>query len=341
MWESILASVAGGLAGAAGSKDARASQEVDYLPGQEEGLVNFLNAAKQSYLAGPQQYYPGQTVADLNPLTIAGQNTALGTVNAQQDIANMMGGSLASLMSGGNQVGGFQLQDQIGWGIDPALQDAVMDPIMRNLEQRVLPGLDMAATQQGAFGGTRQALMKGQAAANATEQASEALARANVQARQQSIAQRAGDISAQLQGRQQDIGQNQLMNQTMLAGMGMAPQVTQALLNPANTMMNIGQQRALYDQALLDADIARWNFGQQAPQDHIDRLGSRMSLIPTTGYSTVAYGTDGSAANILGGALGGLSLYNSFQQPQAPTSGGSQGWMTPGAWDFLGSIGAT
>ena len=165
--------------------------------------------------------------------------------------------------------------------------------------------------------------MKGQAAAQATEQATQALAQANLQARGQTIGQRAGDISAQLQGRQQDIGQNQLMNQTMLSGLSAAPGVMQAQLNPANTMMDIGRQRSLYDQALIDADIGRWNFGQQAGSDAIDRLGARMSLVPTIGYSTTMHGAQGSPANILGGAMTGLSLYNQFQQPQtaAPTAG--------------------
>lgn len=344
-WGQVISAGIGAGAGLLGEGDQEVTTKPNYLPGQKNMLENFLLNSQQQFLQGPQQYYPGQTLAQLDPLTIAGQNMALDRVGAQSELAQMGAGAMANLLHGGSQVGGFQLPSQIGWGVDPGLQAAVTNPIYRQLEERILPGLDLQATAQGAFGGTRQALMKGQAAANATEQATDALARANLAARQQTIGQRAGDISAQLQGRQQDIAQNQYGAGNMLSALGMIPSYNAALMAPSQTLQDVGRARTLYEQAQLDADRARWDFGQQAAYDAVDRLGARL-MLPQTGSSQIYQGSSGSPANILGGALSGLSLYNMFNSANAQPSYTSQigapqtNWLTPNTNSYMQSIGA-
>lgn len=312
-----ISAVLGGLAGAEDGQDQVQITKPYMLPGQEQGLSNFLNTAIEQYNDGPKQYYPGSTVAGLDPTLIDGQNMALSTAGKMGGMADAMMEGGAKLMSGGPMVGGFQLPDQVGWGIDQGLADAVTNPIYRNLEERIMPSMDLNATNQGAFGGTRQALMKGQAAANANEQAMEALTRANLQARQQNIGQRAGDISAQLQGRGQDINQVANSMNNIRAGMHYMPGAMNAALAPANTMMDIGADRTAYNQALIDADVNRWNFEQQAPIDSLSLLGQRLNMQFPGGTQTIQ-GQDATWMDMLAGAQTGLAMYNDAFRTQEP-----------------------
>jgi hypothetical protein len=317
------------LAGSQGSETQTTTQAPYLYPGQLEGIGNVINLAGQEYRAGPQQYYPGQTVAGLDPNLIAGQNAQLGTVGQQGQLADLSAFAAGDLLQGGaGRIEGFDLPSQIGFGIDPGLQNAVMNPIMRNLEERVLPGLDLQATHQGAFGGTRHALMKGQAASDAVEQSAEAVARANLEARQQSIGQRAHDMQSMLEGRQQDVQQNQLYNTAVGAGINALPGAMGNLLMPGQTMMDIGKQRTAYDQALIDADKARFDFNQAAPIDALTRLQSRMTLQGAPGGAvTTIPGQDASWLNILGGGLAGYHAGKMFKG-----TAGTQPTGSPGAW---------
>ena len=332
-WGGLAGGIAGGVLGAQGTPDQTTTAKPYMFDGQQEGITNFLNASKEQYQQGPQQYYPGQTVAGLDPNTIAGQNQQLGTVNQQQGLANAMTAGVQGQIAGTPQVGGFQLQDQVGFGIDPGLQSAISNPIMRQLQEKILPSADLQATQQGAFGGSRAQQIKSQAGVDATERIAEVTARANLQARGQSIGQRAGDISAQLSGRGQDINQNQLQAQNQQWGIGAAPAAMQGMMQPGQTMQNIGAQRTAYEQALLNADKASFDFGQQADLDNVDRLGQRMQMTPTGQVSTTQ-GTPGDWSNILGGALSGWSLGGAINTPPPtgtqPTGGSTVG--TPGQW---------
>lgn len=330
----ISAVLGGVLGGTTDGQDQVTVTKPYMLPGQEQSLTNFMNTATERYQQGPQQYYPDQTVAGLDPTLIQGQNLALGAVDAQKDMVQGMSDGASQLMSGGAMIDGFNLPDQIGWGVDQGLAHAVTNPIYRNLEERIMPAMDLQATNQGAFGGTRQAQMKGQAAAQATEQATEALARANLQARQQSIGQRAGDISAQIQGRGQDIQQNQNAMQNIQSGLHYMPSVLQSSLAPGNTMMDIGADRTRYEQQLINADQNRWNFEQQAPDNAIDDLGRRINM-QFKGGTTTAEGQDATWMDALGGAATGVSIYNDLFRPAGSgTSSGTSGvgaldWVTP------------
>lgn len=308
----------GALVGAQGSQDQRATQAPFMFQGQGEGITNFLDASKQQYLAGPQQFYPGQQVASLDPNVIGGQNAALGTIPAQQQMADLTAFGAGDLLSGGaGRIDGFNLPNQVGFGIDQGLENAVMNPIMSSLRNDVLPALDLSATSQGAFGGTRHAMQRGRAASSAVESAAEAVARANLEARGQSIQQRGGDINAMISGRGQDINQNQLYNNAVRSGIDATTRAQDALLVPSNIQSQVGAARTAYGQSLLDADRARWDFNQQASIDAIDRLGQRMAMTPQGSVRTI-HGQNGDWVSMLGGALSGVSLANSFRNTGAP-----------------------
>lgn len=309
----VAAAVLGGLAGAQGSEDQVTTTTPFMFQGQEEGIVNFLDQSKQQYQAGPQQFYPGGLVAPLDQNVIDSQNAALGTLPGQNQLADLTALGAGDLLGGGaGRIEGFDLPGQVGYGIDPGLENAVMNPIMDRLTNDVLPSLDLQATSQGAFGGTRQAQQKASAASDAVESAADAVARANLEARGQNIGQRGTDIQAMLQGRTQDINQNQIYNNAVRSGVSSLPTAMDALLVPSQVQGQVGQARTAYEQALIDADKSRFDFNQQASIDAIDRLGQRMNLAPS-GNIITNQGQDGNWMNILGGALSGVGLVNSFQ----------------------------
>jgi len=309
----------GGYLGSKGTPDQKTTEAPYMHPGQQEGITNFLNASKQQYLEGPQKYFPGQTVAELDPSYIAGQNMRLGTTNQQQGLVNNMVQGVQGQLQGADQVGGFQLQDQIGFGIDPRLQSAVANPIMRNLQERMLPGLDLQATQQGAFGGSRAQQMKGQAVSDSVGKMSESIARANLDARGQSINQRTGDINAQINARNQDINQNQYNNNVKQWGINAIPGAISALGSPGQSVQNIGRERTDYEQRLIGADKNRFDFNQTAPIDSLTRLGNRVNQAPG-GVNRTVQGQEGNLTNILGGAFSG---YNTANDLVTPAPGGA------------------
>jgi len=306
-WGSILA---GGI-GAAGAAQGTSSQTTKpyMVNGQEQGLVQALQDAKAQYGQGPLQYYPGQTIASLDPNVINGQNQQLSTTQRLQDMANRSGRGALSLSEGGaDRVGGFQLQDQIGFGIPKEYQDAIMNPIMDQLNQEIIPGIHTAATSQGAFGGSRMQQQKADAATQATKAATDAMIMGNLNARQQSIGQRAGDISAQLQGRSQDIMQNELQNNAMVQGTNAMNTAMNQQLFPGQVMQDVGNQRMAYDQSLIGADKARFDFNALAPQNNINNYLNQLGGTPTSG-STVQ-GNNGSVLDMLTGYLSMTNQYN-------------------------------
>jgi len=113
-WQELLGLGLGAYAGSQGSEDQIVTQRPYLYPGQEQGLTDVIDLARQEYLAGPQQFYPGQQVADLDPNVIAGQNSQLSTTGIQQQLADIAGRGAGQLAQGGaGRIEGFQLPDQI------------------------------------------------------------------------------------------------------------------------------------------------------------------------------------------------------------------------------------
>lgn len=302
-----------GLGALAGAQDGQDIAPYFY-PGQEELGGFVMNEAMDEYNRGPQQFFPGSQVAALDQNVIDGQNAALGVTGQQQQMADLSAFGAANLIDGGaGRVEGIDLPNQVGFGINPELESAVTNPIMRQLTERTLPSINLNATSQGAFGGTRHQQMMNNAASDATERMADSVARANLQARGQDISQRSTDINAMLQGRSQDINQNNLYNSAVRSGLGAVPSVIRNSLVPAQTQMDIGNQRTGYEQQLINADMNRFNFEQQAPYDQLTRLASRLQLAPPPGG---VQGQQADLSSILGGALWGLNLPNVFTQDQ-------------------------
>lgn len=307
----IASGIGGWFAGGQDGQEQTTTTKPYFYPGQEENMALASAAARSQFEAGPQSYYPGSTVAEVDPTRVEGQNMLLGLRDQMYqgaDAVNQAGLQLAQ--GGAGRIGGFQLPDQIGFGLDPQYQQAIMDPIMNNLEERIIPGLHTAATAQGAFGGSRLQQQKADAAAQATRDATNAMIQGNLQARQQSIGQRNSDISSQLQGRSQDIQQNQLENSAMYNA-GQALNMGQTMLaRPGDIYNRVGQDRENYAQSLIDADQERFDWTRNEDNAYIDRLFQRMAGNQFAGSTATTQGEQATGADKFYGALGGLNLWN-------------------------------
>lgn len=317
----LWGSIGGALLGSLDSEGPTQTTRPFFLDGQEQGLVDFMDLAKQEYAGGPRPYFPENTVAALDPNTIAGQNAALGATGVQQQLADVGAFAAGELAGGGaGFVEGFDLPAEIGFGLDPSLESAITNPIMRELQQKILPSIEMRATGQGAFGGTRMQQMQGQAGAEATERMTDALVRGNLEARGQSIAQREGDISSMLQGRNQDINQNQLYNSALESGVRGVTAAQASQLQPAQTQMDIGAQRTGYEQELIGADMDRFNFMRDEPQNALSLLGQRLTMQQPVGARSTTE-TPSNIGTILGGALTGSQLLGGIFSGQGSQAG--------------------
>ena len=154
-----------------------------------------------------------------------GQVGSFGSLPSQVSAPNQVGqvgafGSLPGQVSAPGQIGQVGVGSQVAregiQGISSELQQAMTNPILRQLQDQTLPGISSGATQAGAFGGSRQGILENQARTGATGAMADALARATLQQRQQDIGQRGQDIqqgqfgtNVGLQQRGQDIQQGQ------------------------------------------------------------------------------------------------------------------------------------
>lgn len=293
------------------------------MPGQEAGYGTAIDAAMQDFSLGPDT--PGyKQIAGMDPNVIAGQNANLGALGQLGQLGQQGGQTALTLAQGGvAPVEGFQLEDQIGFGIPQEYQDAIMNPIMRNLTDKVIPGLHQAATANGAFGGTRMQQQKADAAAQATQAATDAMIQGNLQARQQSIGQRAGDISALLSGRNQDIQQGQIANNAMATGMDALTAAGNLALAPGNVQTDIGTDRMEYEQKINDALAYNQNLANTNQDNWINQLFNRLSGGNFGG--SIQQGQPGGWGDAAFGFLSGSNIYNNSvgggaTQPTAQTN---------------------
>jgi hypothetical protein len=315
-YNDVIGGIIGGISGWNGGQDQTTKPYM--VQGQEAALKEGIQGARDQYAGGPLPYYPDQTVADLNPNLRQGWNDQLGSTDRLQQLADQGGSSALTLAKGGDKVGGFTLQDQIGFGIPEQYQNAIMDPIMRNLNERIIPGIHTAAQSQGAFGGSRMQQQKSDAATQATKEATDAMIMGNLNARGQSIGQRAGDISAQLSGRGQDISQNAQQASNMYNGINSLNTAMGQQLMPGQTMANVGLAQMQDDQTRLDSDINRFNWNRDEYTNNVDRLLNRMSgNVAPTGGSTVQ-GTGGGVWDALTGFMSGSNIYNNAMKTPNP-----------------------
>lgn len=353
--------LAGAIGGALGGGSKDPIPDIKHIWGKDIAEQYIRPLQKELFGMDPLQYFPGSTVAPLNPgLSGAYQGMIdYGMSNPYQSQMGLQGAAGLNALTGGNQY----LQNMMGQGaptfqydqgtfdqtmqnLMPGLQGTYEDvtrDMMRDLNFNQLPGLDLSVAGAGGFGSSRgelgRAMTQGMTADRMADVGSQLFQNALNQSQAAAMSGGQQNLQSALQ-----TPRTLLQGSQGLAGIGL-PGIGDAY-SAGVSGLGLAQQGGLglqgYLQSLTDADVNRWNFEQGAGRQNIqDILNLQNQMIGTGGatlnpvspVSTAMQGLQLGAG--LGGAFGPM-LGNIFGT-QTP----SQPWMTPGTMsnDYLQSIG--
>lgn len=326
--------------------------------GQQPYLEDLFQQAQGLYQGGPQQYYPGQTVAPFSPQTMMAMDMMTNRAMSGSPQMDAMGGYLnsqlgqqnfnpfdiagmnAGMMGGGS--GGFgesqpgSLPSSAGaqlsqtasgqyLGSNPYLDqmyDTAAGRAGEAFNEQVMPGI---AAQFGAGGRTGSGIHQ-QVAGNAARQFGRDLQgmAADIYAPAYE-SERNRQIQAAQGGGQ--LGLGYMGNMTDLYGNVAQNQFRAGTLVPGYNDMQYGDIQRLMgvggmveDQAqrYMGANQDRWNFGQQAPWQNLGNYANTIYGLPG-GYGTQKSSVPGGSR--MQGAMGGAMA----------------GWgMTGSPWGVLG-----
>jgi hypothetical protein len=253
------------------------SQQIPYLVGDpKKGIAGLFPEAHRLYQSAGPLYYPGQTVAGVSPE----REAAL-----QAQAARAMGGSPLTAVGSaelGRTLGGAYL------GGNPYLQnaiDAAARGLTRNYQNAVAPGVDSAFSRAGRYGSGAHV--------------------AAHEAAQQNLAAQLGDVAGNL-GYQNYAAERA----NMLNALNAAPAYAQQDYADIAQLDAVGRAREAMAQALINDQVARWNFDQQMPAD---KLRQYAALVQGNFGGTMSTTQPYSAGSgILGGATAGAGAGATF-----------------------------
>lgn len=242
-----------------------------------------------------------QSVVPFNANQIGGQNQALASMMAQNDILQSAGMGNQFLTSGA----------ALDPNTNPGLQgtiNAATRPIYQNLTDTVLPALRGqaafgAAGPSANYGGSRQGISEGIASRSANDAA--------------------GDASSKIAFQGYNTGLD-----AMLKGIGLAPGTATAQTIPGLTQSGVGDVQANLAQRQLTADTAASMFPQWADYIKGTALLGGVSAIPQAGaISTGPQPNQPGLGSALTGAAGGAM------------TGATLGSIVPGVGNVAGAVG--
>ena len=281
------------------------------LPKDVRGrLTGAAGSAQDLFNQGPQEFFPGQTFADLTPEQRSGLEAQLAF--AQNQLPGQLGQvnqSFGNALNAGNIFGDPSVQAGLG---------TIENRANQNFSENILPQLRQQATGTG-----------NQFSSKAEQ--SERLA--------------GRDLQQLISDSQSSFLANQLGSARGLQGqtIGNAPNISQLGLLPGSTQFDVGSVLQGQNQLQTAEDVNRFNFGQQAPGQNINDLISRLTAIGGAGSGGIST-TPGSPSgtntlsSILGGGLLGGELFKSL----APSfsGGGNQNLSFSGANNQPAALGS-
>lgn len=278
--------------------------------GQAPYLQDLMRQAQGMFQSGQgQQYFPGRQVAGFSPQTDygIGQMTnqgmyGTGVEGGMQDWIN------ASTMNPAQMAGvGMDMPGQNPW-LDQMV-GKVGSRMGEQLQEQTLPGINATFGGAGRTGGGIHQEMFGNAG--------EDMMRA--------FGEQAADIYGQdyQQGMQRDIERRGLMGDIGYRGAAMAPQYQQMQQSNIDQMLRGGAMQEDQAQRMIDAEMNKWNFGQQAPWQALNQYGGVVQGMPSFQNQT----TEGGGGNTrMQGALGGGMAGSTFG-PWGAGIGAGLGYM--------------
>lgn len=295
-------------------------QIVRLAPFQEEFLADIFQSAKDLTGTGTQmpfsaQKLEGLTEDQLRAIRVAGQGVGAFQPFLQQG-AEAVGQGIGQL--------GTAQQRVAAAGIDPTSYQQFMDPFTEDVIARTQQDIaDKGAQQQlqaqasaagqGAFGGSRQAVLQGQIAADVMDQQ----ARTGAQLRSAGF-QQAQNLAQQ--AAQQQLKQAQLTGQLgqTVAGLGVQTaglgQLGQQMgVQDVNTLLGIGGLQQQQEQRELDITRANQLAQQALPFQRIGFMSDIFRGVPALQqtYSTTTTPPPSRTSQLLGLGIAGLGAAGS------------------------------
>ena len=248
-------------------------QKADPWAGQQPYLTDVYRQAQQQYQAGPMQFFPGRTYAEVSPTTLQAEELQRQAAAAQGilGLGSIVPGFQQALMSPAQR---FQ---------DPMLQESLRASL-RPIEEtgsRLLQQARRGATQAGQLGGTRQAILESEVIKD--------------------ITQKQADVASRMYG---DVYGDVL--RTQAATLGLAPSIMGTFAQPAQTLAQVGAAETARAQQPITEAMQRFAFEQQAPAEALERYAGLVmgTLLPGTRTATQM----GGGVSPVMGALGGGGL---------------------------------
>ena len=130
------------------------------FPEQERALTRLFTRAEDLYARGPDQFFPGLSLAEESPDTIDARALARGAIGGQQQVADANLSALTGMLDPNSASG-----------------RAATQPFIDRLQKEILPGIGSNAIRQGAFGGSRQRIQEEEAGAKTADAATQAILR--------------------------------------------------------------------------------------------------------------------------------------------------------------------
>ena len=288
-------------------------------------LGQAAGAAQNIFNQGPQEFFPGSTVAPQSEQTQAGvqgltnfsqtpTNTAAINAGLQslQNVSQLAqpGGNVAANV--GAQAGGAAgdfLTNQIqnaGQISDPFLEGVINNALRinnQNLTRNLLPAIDSNALATNTFGGSRQGIAEGLAVSDANQQNLGTIA--NLLSGEFNRSTDRGFAASNLGLNQANVGANQTLD-AIRTQAGIAPGVQQLALPGITSLLQAGTIEDQFASQLLQDEINRFNFGQNAEQQRLNNFINSLTPLAFGGTTTSTGPGISGGQGFLGGALGGL-----------------------------------
>ena len=197
-------------------------------------LTEGFKQAKNIYNRGAPGYYPGETLAGFDPAQLAAQQGTMGYAMGPRAGAQQAGAE-QSLLQG--------LSGQIDPNAYNPMVNALTQKVQSNLQSNILPGLRQQQVGYQPGGSSRGDLINNQAISNAvTSGLTQPLAEMYTNA------------------------YNQAQNRAVQSG-SLYPSVMNAPLSMYGAMGDVGAQRRAMTQSGIDADMSRYGYEANAPQN--------------------------------------------------------------------------
>jgi hypothetical protein len=268
-------------------------------PNIQPYLTYGLEEAKKQYQTGGPKFYPGQGYVGPSTAT----QTALQALQARA----MAGNPLLAQAQG--NVSGMIAGDYLGG--NPFFQGAFQPAATaaQTAFQKSIGDISSAASKAGRYGSGAMGDLQSQAAGTFA----------------QKLADTAGKLSYENYAQER---------QNQMRALGMAPGLAEADYGDINKLLGAGQLGEGYQTSALQADMARYNFEQNAPQRNLTNYLNMVYGFPAgrTSTQTTPYYTN-PTATALGTGLLGFNLFNAANQA---TGGGLSSGIKSG-WNWLTS----